>query len=93
MRQINSSIMIYIPLSLKEELKLIKCTKIRVKHSLVQRRRSEQDHKTSLLSRGTQLRDQHKMAIMVMSKKTSVLILKKVPCLASQFQRLKLFRT
>lgn len=52
--------MIYIPVPLKEELKLIKCNKISVKRSLVQRRRSEQDHKKSLLTRGTQLRDQHK---------------------------------
>jgi len=51
---------IYIPVTLKEELKLMKCIQISVKHSLVQRRRSEQDHRTSLLSRGTQLRDQHK---------------------------------
>ena len=50
--------MTYIPVSLKEEIKLMTYTKVSVKHSLVQR--SEQDHKTSLLSRGTELRDQHK---------------------------------
>lgn len=51
--------MICIPVLLKEELKLINCTKISVKFSLVQKR-SEQDHSMPLRSVGTQLRDQHK---------------------------------
>jgi hypothetical protein len=60
MKQINNSLMIVIPLSLRKELKLINCTKISAKYSLVQRRRRELDRKTSLLSTGKQLRDQHK---------------------------------
>jgi len=50
MRQINSSIMVYIPVSQKEELILIKCIQTSVKHPLVQRRRSERHHTTTLLS-------------------------------------------
>jgi hypothetical protein len=47
MRRINSSIRMHIQISLEEELKLIKCIQISVKNLLVQRRRSELDHRTS----------------------------------------------